>query len=82
MSHMLCFSRYTSSDSRMHVSPRTEPDSSVGPLLRVCEAQQALRPGLRTGVPLELYDTSDGSALAQFIARQRAQEREEDDQCA
>jgi hypothetical protein len=39
--------------------------------VRVVESVQAIRPGLRTGVPLELYDTSEGSALQQLIARHR-----------
>ena len=43
------------------------------PLLRVVESQQAIRPGMRTGVPLELYDTSAGSALSDFIQRNRHQ---------
>jgi len=41
------------------------------PPLRVVDTPLALRPGLRLGVPLELYDTSAGSALAEFIAKHR-----------
>ena len=41
------------------------------PIVRVVESPQGIRPGLRTGVPLELYDTSAGSALQDFIARHR-----------
>jgi hypothetical protein len=41
------------------------------PAVRIVESEQAMRPGLRTGVPLELYDTSAGSALSEFIARHR-----------
>ena len=43
------------------------------PLLRLVESQQAIRPGMRTGVPLELYDTSAGSALSDFSQRNRHQ---------
>ena len=39
--------------------------------MRVVESPQGIRPGLRTGVPLELYDTSAGSALQDFISRHR-----------
>ena len=41
------------------------------PVVRVVDSPQGIRPGLRTGVPLELYDTSAGSALQDFIARHR-----------
>jgi hypothetical protein len=41
------------------------------PAVRIVESEQAMRPGLRTGVPLELFDTSAGSALSEFIARHR-----------
>jgi hypothetical protein len=41
------------------------------PVVRVVESPQGIRPGLRTGVPLELYDTSAGSALQDFISRHR-----------
>ena len=41
------------------------------PVVRVVESPQGIRPGLRTGVPLELYDTSEGSALQDFISRHR-----------
>lgn len=41
------------------------------PAVRVVDSPQGIRPGLRTGVPLELYDTSAGSALSEFIARHR-----------
>ena len=41
------------------------------PAVRLVESPTAIRPGLRTGVPLELYDTSAGSALQEFIARHR-----------
>ncbi len=39
--------------------------------MRIVDSPQAIRPGLRTGVPLELYDTSAGSALQDFISRHR-----------
>ena len=39
--------------------------------MRVVDSPLGIRPGLRTGVPLELYDTSAGSALQDFIARHR-----------
>lgn len=39
--------------------------------MRVVDSPQSIRPGLRTGVPLELYDTSAGSALQDFISRHR-----------
>jgi hypothetical protein len=42
------------------------------PVVRVVESPQGIRPGLRTGVPLELYDTSAGSALQDFISRHRS----------
>ena len=41
-------------------------------MVRVVESPQGIRPGLRTGVPLELYDTSAGSALQDFISRHRS----------
>lgn len=37
--------------------------------MRVVGSAQAIRPGLRVGVPLELYDTSDTSALADLVRR-------------
>ncbi|KAK3271875.1 hypothetical protein CYMTET_19800 [Cymbomonas tetramitiformis] len=39
------------------------------PQLRLVETQQMIQPGLRLGVPLDLYDTSDGSAMAEFYER-------------
>jgi hypothetical protein len=45
--------------------------------LRLIEDQQMIRPGLRTGVPLDLYDSSDAGALKQFLDRQSEQKREE-----
>lgn len=45
------------------------------PELRVVEEAQLIRPGLRTGVPLDLYATGEGSALAQFVERQQREER-------
>ena len=44
------------------------------PPLRVVRSAQHIRPGLRTGVPLDLYATGEGSALAEFVQRQRAAE--------
>jgi hypothetical protein len=44
------------------------------PHLRVVETAQHIRPGLRTGVPLDLYQTGEGSALAEFISRQQREE--------
>jgi hypothetical protein len=46
-------------------------DEEEWPAVRIVESPQAIRPGLRTGVPLELYDTSAGSALQDFISRHR-----------
>jgi hypothetical protein len=46
-------------------------DEEEWPAVRIVDSPQAIRPGLRTGVPLELYDTSAGSALQDFISRHR-----------
>lgn len=45
--------------------------------LRLIEDEQMIRPGLRTGVPLDLYDSSDAGALKQFLNRCEEQRREE-----
>ena len=48
-----------------------EGDAEELPAVRVVDSPLGIRPGLRTGVPLELYDTSAGSALQDFISRHR-----------
>lgn len=55
-------------------APPPELDDSHVPEMRVIEMPQMVRPGLRTGVPLELYDTSDGSALSELLRRCREEE--------
>jgi hypothetical protein len=46
------------------------------PEVRVIQTPQMVRPGLRTGVPVEFYDASQGSALSQMLERLRAEERQ------
>lgn len=48
--------------------------------LRLVEDEQMIRLGVRTGVPLDLYDSSDAGALKQFLNRCEEQRREEDGQ--
>ena len=58
-------------------SPSSDDDGPTGrvlPVVRVVETPQMVRPGLRTGVPLDLFDTSSGSALSQLLARCREEE--------
>eukprot|EP00238_Polyblepharides_amylifera_P013953 CAMPEP_0196575358 /NCGR_PEP_ID=MMETSP1081-20130531/4853_1 /TAXON_ID=36882 /ORGANISM="Pyramimonas amylifera, Strain CCMP720" /LENGTH=400 /DNA_ID=CAMNT_0041893635 /DNA_START=33 /DNA_END=1236 /DNA_ORIENTATION=+ len=43
------------------------------PELRLIESQQHIRPGLRTSVPLDLYDTSESGALAEFFDKHKAE---------
>lgn len=53
------------------------PPPPPAPEVRVVSSPgQALRPGLRTGVPLELWDTSAEGAFAQLAAARRAQAEE------
>lgn len=51
-----------------------EPPRRLLPVVRVVETPQMVRPGLRTGVPVDLYDSSAGSALSQLLARCREEE--------
>jgi ABC-type Fe3+ transport system substrate-binding protein len=58
-------------------TPTSDDDAPSGrllPIVRVVETPQMVRPGLRTGVPVELYDQSSGSALSQLLARCREEE--------
>mmetsp|Transcript_19512 Transcript_19512/g.37371 ORF Transcript_19512/g.37371 Transcript_19512/m.37371 type:complete len:389 (-) Transcript_19512:387-1553(-) len=50
------------------------------PELRLLTQQQQIRPGLRTGVPLDLYDTSDTGALAEFFNRAK-EEHDAEQEC-
>ena len=57
--------------------PLAPASSAVAPELRVvCEAAQALRPSMRTAVPMELWDASETSAFAAMAAARRAQAAE------
>ena len=48
------------------------------PVWRVVEVAQQIRPGVRTGVPVELVQTGEGSALSELLARAREQERRDE----
>lgn len=39
------------------------------PIVRVINSAQAIRPGLRVGVPFEMFDTSSTSALADLVRK-------------
>ena len=44
---------------------------------RIIESQGHIRPGLQLGVPYDLYDTSEGSAISEFLEAQRRQQESE-----
>jgi len=41
---------------------------------RIIESQGHIRPGLQLGVPFDLYDTTQGGAIAEFLQEQRRQQ--------
>ncbi|CEF97573.1 D123 [Ostreococcus tauri] len=47
---------------------------------RVIQSQGHIRPGLQLGVPFELYDTSEGGAISEFIAMEEQRRRETNNQ--
>lgn len=46
------------------------------PVIRVVSSAQQIRPGLRVGVPFEMYDTSSTSALADLVRKWGAADEE------
>ena len=52
------------------------------PVWRVVEVAQQIRPGLRMGVPLELVQTGEGSALSELLSKAREQERRDEREAA
>jgi len=44
---------------------------------RIVTGQEHIRPGLQLGVPYDLYDTSSGGAIAEFLKEQRRQQAQE-----
>ena len=44
---------------------------------RIIESQGHIRPGLQLGVPFDLYDTSEGGAISEFLEEQRRQQAQE-----
>lgn len=59
-----------------------EDESTELPVWRVVEVAQQIRPGLRTGVPVELVQTGEGSALSELLAKAREQERRDEREAA
>jgi hypothetical protein len=44
---------------------------------RIIESQGHIRPGLQLGVPYDLYNTTQGGAIAEFLAEQRRQQEQQ-----
>ena len=44
---------------------------------RIIESQGHIRPGLQLGVPFDLYDTSEGGAISEFLEEQRRRQEQE-----